>query len=339
MDMLRVFTIVFFLTLGLVGCNDVVPNTPLDKVTVQLKFVHQSQFAGIYMALEKGYYRDENLDVQLKEGGGGVDLVASVVSGEAQFGIASSDLILAKRTEGVQIKAIAAIYRRSAAIFVSKAGSGIKRPHDMIGKRISVFAENAREYEFQLRAMLSKLNLDISEMELLPLDYHYKKFIGGDTDVTGAYLTGGVLRLKSQGVGELNYIFPSDYGIDFYSDTIFVNDSLLEQNSDLVLRFLRATLKGWNDAIRDMEKAVDVSMRFSTTGDKDLETAMMDAQLPLIYTGYDHIGWMDEKVWSGMNKILFEQEVIAKPLDDINSVFTMELLRTIYTTDEHKALL
>lgn len=332
MDNLRVFTVVLFLTLGLVGCNDAVPTTPLDKISVQLKYTHHAQFAGIYMALENGYYKDENVEVQLKEGGAGIDLIAPIVDGDAQFGIASSDLILAKRAEGVKIKAIAAIFRRSAAIFVSKAGSGIKRPHDMIGKRIAIFSENAKEYEFQLRAMLNKLNLDISEIKLLPLDHHYEGFLGGDIDVTGAYLTGGVLRLKAQGA-ELNYIFPSDYGIDFYSDTIFASDSLLEQNSDLALRFLRATLKGWNAAIRDMKKAVELSIRYSAKGDRELETAMMDAQLPLIYTGYDHIGWMNEKVWSGMNKILFEQEVLAKPLDDINSVYTMELLRTIYTTE------
>ncbi len=332
MGTLRMFTVVFFVTLGLAGCNDAVPTKTPDKVTVQLKYKHQAQFAGIYVALDKGYYKEENLEVQLKEGGSGIDLIAPVVEGDAQFGIASSDLILAKRAEGMKIKAIAAIYRRSAAIFVSKAGSGIKRPHDMVGKRIAVFSKNAKEYEFQLRAMLNKLNLDISEMELLPLDHNYEGFLGGDVDVTGAYLTGGVLRLKSQGA-ELNYIFPSDYGIDFYSDTIFVNESLLEHDSDLALRFLRATLKGWNDAIKDMKNAVDISVRYSQKGDKHLETVMMDTQLPLIYTGDDHIGWMSEKVWSGMNRILFEQEVIEKPLDDINSVYTMELLRTIYTAE------
>lgn len=330
MNYIRFFTVLSVL-LSLAGCNDPVTDSLPEKINIQLKYAHQAQFAGIYMALEKGYYQDENLDVQLTEGGGGVDLVAPVVNGEAQFGIAASDLVLVKRAQGVKIKAIAAIYRRSAAIFASKADSGIKRPHDMVGKRIAVLSENAREYEFQLRAMLNKLDLDTSDMVLLPLDHHYQEFLDGTIDVTGAYITGGYLRLKSQGI-DLNLIWPSDYGIDFYSDTIFVNESLLERNPDLALKFLRATLKGWNDAIRDIQKSVEITMRYSKITDKGLQMEMMKAQLPLIYTGDDHIGWMTDSVWSGMNDILFEQGVIKKPLSDIHSVYTMELLQEIYNT-------
>lgn len=326
-------SIVAITILSLTGCGDSSKPAVLDKVTVQLKFTHQAQFAGLYWAVEKGFFLDENIEVTFLEGGRGVDLMKPVITGDAQFGIASSDLILAKRVLGQPVKAIAAIYRRSAVTFVSKIDSGILRPHDMVGKKIAVYSENAKEYEFQLRAMMKKLNIDIQKMDLVELDHSYDGFLNGSVDVTGAYVTGGAMRLKAQGE-ELNYIWPIDYGIDFYSDTIFVNDSLIESNSDLVERFLRAALKGWNETIRNSEEAVEVTMKYVKNQDKNLQAAMMDAQHPLIYTGEDEIGWMTGRVWQRMNTILYEQGVTYQALDDVKSVFTMQFLLKVYNRNQ-----
>lgn len=320
---------IFLFVLLLSSCGDSPQNNPADKVKVQLKYTHQAQFAGLYVAQEKGFFAEENLDVEFIEGGRGVELVTPVINGTAQFGIASSDLILAKRVEGLAIKAIAAIYRRSAVIFVAKAESGIVRPHDLVGKRVAVISNSTKEYEFQLRAMLSKLNLNIADIELVNLDYQFKGFLSGKIDATGSYTTGGAIRLKAQ-EENLNYIWPSDYGIDFYSDTIFVSDALIESNSNLILRFLRAALKGWNEAIRNTEEAIDITMRYAKIKDKKMQTAMMEAQQSLVYTGEDQIGWMEEKVWAGMSRIMLEQGVIDQPLDDINSLYSMKFLQEIY---------
>lgn len=317
----------------LTGCGTSPEPPDPDKVTVQLKFIHQAQFAGLYWAVEKGYYLDENIEVTFVEGGRGIDLVKPVVTGEAQFGIASSDLVLARRAEGVPVKAIAAIFRRSAATFVSKSDSSILRPHDMVGKKVAVLSESAKEYEFQLRAMMKKLNIDIQQIDLVELDHGYDNFLAGEIDVTGAYVTGGAMRLKALGV-EVNYIWPSDYGVDFYSDTLFVNDSLIESNSDLVERFLRATLKGWNETIRNSREAVEISMKYAKVKDKDLQAAMMDAQHPLIYTGDDEIGWMTDRVWQRMHAILYDQGVIERPLDDVSSVYTMQFLQSVYNRNQ-----
>lgn len=314
------------------GCNTSVELQEPDKVKVQLKFSHQAQFAGLYVAVEKGYFKDENLEVEFIEGGRGIDLISPVAAGDVDFGIASSDHILISRTEGAKVRAIAAIYRRSAAVFVAKAGSGIKRPHDMLGKKVAVYSKNAKEYEYELRAMLKKLDIDIEQMKLVDLDHKYEKFINDEVDVTGAYVTGGALRLSSQGV-ELNYIWPIDYGIDFYSDTFFTSDTLLQNNPDLVQRFLRASLKGWDYAIRHSVEAVEITMNYAAIKDISLQMKMMEAQHPLIYTGENSIGWMQRRVWEGMHDILFEQEVIATPLEDISSAYTNQFVEELNRKD------
>lgn len=328
-DMVRVFLyILASICLLICGCSSNSEMRSPDTVSVQLKYYHQAQFAGLYVAEYLGYFRDENIDVTFLEGGRGVDIITPVAAGDIDFGIASSDHILISRTQGVAIRAIAAIYRRSAAIFVAKAGSGIQRPYDMVGKRIAVYSKNAKEYEYELRAMLKKLGIDIGRTQLVDLDHQYEGFLKGDVDVTGAYVTGGALRLQAKGM-ELNYIWPIDYGIDFYSDTLFTSDTLIEKNPELVQRFLRAALRGWDYAIRNSEEAVDITMKYARIQDRSLQMKMMAAQHPLIYTGEDSIGWMEDRVWQGMHQILFEQGVIQAPLSDIHSAFTNEFVEAI----------
>lgn len=300
-----------------------------DKVKVQLKYRHQAQFAGLYVAVKNGYYQEEDIEVEFIEGGGGVDLFGPVISQDIHFAIASSDHILAKRVEGAPLKAIAAIYRKSATVFVSMVGSQILRPHDMKNKKVAALLENAGEYEFQLKAMLKNVHIDPQEVQVVSLDRQYKDFISGKVDVTGAYITGGALRLEAQGV-ELNYIWPSDYGIEFYSDTLFTSDHLITTNPDLVLRFLRASLRGWNEAIRHQTEAIEATLEYAKIKDTALQTAMMNAQHHLIYTGDAPIGWMSKRVWQGMNRTLHEQGVITTQIQDINTVFTTKFLEAIY---------
>lgn len=321
--------IVFFILSSFLvsGCSDP-PSKQADKVTIQLKFVHQAQFAGIYIALERGFYAVENIELTFIEGGRGIDLIEPVISGKAHFGIAASDLILARRIENKPVKAIAAIYRRCAAAFVTLKESGIINPQGMIGKNIAVISKNAKEYEFQFRAMMKRLGLDISRTQLLPLEHQYSDFLMGEIDVTGAYITGGAMRLKAKGK-ELNTIWPGDYGIHFYSDTIFTHENTIRDNPDLVERFLRATIKGWNEAIANPDFAVEATMKYARIKDKQLQTDMMDAQYPLIYTGEDSVGWMKEEIWSGMNAILHEENIVPKRLKNINDVYTTEFLEKI----------
>ena len=105
-----------------------------DHVALQLKWSHQSQFAGFYVAKEQGFYDRENLDVDLLPGGPKVDQMQAVAEGRAEFTVLSPDYILIERSRGVSIKAIAAIYRRSAVVYASMPESGIVRPRDFLGK-------------------------------------------------------------------------------------------------------------------------------------------------------------------------------------------------------------
>jgi len=312
----------------LAGCTPK-PQAPPDEVTLQLKWVHQAQFAGFYLAQEKGYYAQENLKVNFVEGGQGVDMLDRLATGQADFAICSPDDLLVRRSQEMPVTAIAAIYRRSAVVLLSMADSGIVRPQDFTGKTAAAIARgSAAEFEIQFRAMMTKLGLDISQVKLIPYDANYTAFLAGEVQVTPAYSTGGLIRLRQKGA-RLNLIWPRDYGIHFYSDVLATTDKMIAENPDLVTRFLRASLKGWQDAIGDYEQGIAITMKYASLADKQLQTAMMEAMLPLVHTGEDHIGWMKADVWDGMYQILLEQGIITAPFD-VNQAYTTRFLEDIY---------
>ena len=300
--------------------------TEPDEVTVQLKWVHQAQFAGFYMAQKRGYYQEENLAISFVEGGSGIDTLGQIVTGEADFAVSAPEDISMQRSLGKPIVAIATIYRRSPIVFVALADSGIQRPADFLGRTVAV--AGPVDLELQLEAMMSKLGLDISQVEVVPHSYDLTQFYDGEVDVTAVYATGGLIRMR-QASHEANLIWPSDYGVHMYSDTLIANDQMIAENPDLVTRFLRATLRGWHEAIEDPQAAVEITLEYAKEADPELQTRMMEASLPLVHTGEDQIGWMRAEVWQGMHDILLEQGLLDGPVD-LDQVYTMEFLQSIY---------
>lgn len=310
--------------LPIVSCSNQKAPKPFDKVTVQLKWVHQAQFAGLYVAKEKGYFAEEKIDVEFNEGGSNIDNVGEVTSGNAQFGITAPEHIIRERLSGIKIRAIAVVFRRNPLVFVSKKGSGIKRPADFLNHTIAT----SKDSRVQLQAMMEKLGLDSNQLKHVPYDRTYKSFLNGDIDIQSRYITGSVQQLMSAG-HKLNIILPSDYGVHLYSDTLFTTDKLINSDPDLVLRFLRAALRGWRYAVENTEEAVEITMKFAKEKDKELQMKMMEAQLPLIHTGEDQIGWMKPEIWEGMHELLLEQKVIPESVD-LDKVYTTRFLENIY---------
>jgi len=142
------------------------------------------------------------------------------------------------------------------------------------------------------------------------------------------YLNAMVLELERAGY-KLNLIYPDDYGVHFYADTIFTTDDLVAKNSDLVTRFLRATLKGWTYAVENPTTIGPMVLKYQPAADAALEDAKMIASLPLVNTGEDFIGWMKPETWTGMEKTLREQGVLTKPVD-VMQAYTMQFVKEIY---------
>jgi NitT/TauT family transport system substrate-binding protein len=326
--------LVIALTVVLPACRaSPPPGQPPEVVTLQLKWIHQAQFAGYYMALERGYYRDENLDVKLLEGGWAVDIADRLEAGLADFAVMSPETALLARGSGAKPTAIASIYSYSPVVYVAAADSGIVRPRDFAGRTVAALdlSRAQKDLEVPLYAMLKKVGMDISAVKLVPWEPDYASFYAGRVDITPCYCTVALIAMKQKGL-KLNLIWPSDYDINFYSDTVFAHEDTVVNRPELVLRFLRASLKGWRDVIQDIDSAVDVTLKYARIRDRAWQKNLMEAQLPLVYTGEDHIGWMKQSVWHNMHAVMRESGSLAADID-IDRIYTLRFLNEIYGSD------
>jgi NitT/TauT family transport system substrate-binding protein len=300
------------------------PTPAPTPVTVQLAWTHTAQFAGMYAADQKGYYAAENMTVTFVEGGPSVDSIETVLSGAAHFGIASADVLLLARSAGKAVDAFAVIFRRSPRVYVALASSGIARPQDFVGKIIAVNSTGRAPFE----AMMKRIGIRPDQYTLVNSTSDLASFYSGQVQVRSVYLTNEILTMRAAGY-KVNIIYPDDYGIHNYGDALIATEALIKNQPDLVLRFLRATLKGWTYAVEHPSEMGAMVVKYNAKADPALENEKMAAGIPLINTGEDHIGWMRPEIWSGMEQILREQGVLTASLD-VTQTYTMRFLEEIY---------
>jgi NitT/TauT family transport system substrate-binding protein len=312
-----------FLAILISACGQ--PATPaLTPVTVQLAWTHQAQFAGMYAADQKGYYAAEGLAVKFVEGSTTIDSVEVVRSGAAQFGIASADAFLIDRAAGKPVSAIAVILRRSPRVYVALTSSGIIRPQDFAGKTISVNATGHVPFE----ALMKRVGIQPDQYTLVDSSADLSTFYSGQVQVRSVYLTNEVVTMRAAGY-KVNIIYPDDYGVHNYGDTLITSDSLVAAQPDRVLRFVRATLKGWTYAVEHPSEIGAMVLKYNPKANPALENAKMAASLPLVNTGEDFIGWMKPEIWSGMAQILQQYGALSAPLD-VSKAYTMQFLDALY---------
>jgi NitT/TauT family transport system substrate-binding protein len=314
-------TVIFFL----IGCQSPPNSPPTDQVTVQLKWVHQAQFAGFYVAQEAGYYAEENINVSFLEGGPGINILERVHAGEVDFGVSAPEQIMFEHYHGHPTRAIATTYRRNPFVLVTLSSSNIRHPKDLIGKTLAI---GNIDGALQVEAMLENLNLDSSQIDVLPYQFDLAPFYEGEIDVVPAFAAGSLI-LMQQERQDFNLIWPGDYGIHMYSDTIVANNEILSSNPDLVTRFLRATLRGHRKAVEDAETAVSASLKYTGDVDPNVQSQMVAASQPLIHTGEDQIGWMRPEIWTEMHALLLEQVFLPEPIN-VEDLYTLTFLEAVY---------
>ena len=264
--------------------------TPLDSVTLHLKWKHQFQFAGYYAALEKGFYRRVGLDVKIIEANTEKS-TEQVLSGKADFGIAMSNLVKL-RAKGKPVVALASIFQHSPLILLSLKDSGIENIHDLKGKKISF-----ESHSEQLISYLKSEGLPKEKLDIYPHDYNIDKIISGEIDAMSAYSTDEPFMLLEKGI-EYNTFSPRAGGIDFYGDTLFTSENQVIEHPERVSAFLKASLEGWKYALDNTDEIVDLILsKYSTRHSR--EHLLFEAQMSkrLIMANVVEIGYMNPGRW------------------------------------------
>ncbi|WP_309122220.1 ABC transporter substrate-binding protein [Paenibacillus sp.] len=294
----------------------------LKKVVLRLKWVHQAQFAGFYAAVKKGFYEEAGLDVEIRPGGSDFPSVQMVASGSEEFGVTGADQILLAREKGVPVTAISTIYRETPFVLFSLKESGITKVEDLVGQKAGVKLGGNEELTF--RAMVESAGVDAKSIEEMPIKFDLSPLLSGQVKVWPGYVINEVLAVEELG-HEVNIIRPGDYGINFYADTLFTTQALIEKDPELVKGFVQASMKGWAYALENPEEAAQFGLEYADNLTLEHEVNMMKASVPLLQPDNLPLGKMDEAAWSTLQESLMGLG-FQKAEQAMEDVFTNEFL-------------
>lgn len=246
--------------------------TALEPVRLQLRWMHQFQFAGYYMALEKGYYRDAGFDVKILPGGPDVPRpVEEVLQGRADYAVTGSGLVI-EYMRGQPVVALAAIMQTSPIVWIVRGDGSVKTAHDLVDRKVMLMPppESA-----ELLTMFLQEGIALNRLNVQPTTFRIEDLLEKRVDAYDGYISNEPFLLRQRGIPH-RIINPRDYGVNFYADVLMTHARHAEDKPERVKAFTEATLAGWQYAFAHMEEAIAlIHNRYAP--DKSLEHLRYEA--------------------------------------------------------------
>ena len=242
-----------------------------EKVTIQLKWVTQAQFAGYYVAQDKGYYQAEGLDVTIKPGGPDIGTPQVLAGGGADVIVDWMPSALASREKGVALVNIAQIFKKSGMMLTCRKDSGIKSPSDFRGKTLGVWFYG-NEYPFL--SWMSKLGIPTTGgsngVTVLKQGFNVDPILQKQAECVSTMTYNEYWQIVDAGLSpsELVVYKYEDQGVSTLEDGLYVMENKLKNKAFVskMARFLKASIKGWNYAGDHPDEAADIVLENDDTG-------------------------------------------------------------------------
>lgn len=243
-----------------------------EPVTVQLNWKHQFEFAAFYAAESKGFYKDAGLDVSIKEGGPGIDVVNEVIAGRADFGVGASSLII-DRQQGKPVVALATLMQHSPIALLARKSHDIRSIHDLAGKPIAVDPHSRDEIEAYLHAA----GMAASQIKLIDqTDWTLDSLDRGQESAKVVYLSNEPFWIQGREHEYLTFT-PRSVGIDLFGNILFTSERKVLNGSETVRLFREATLAGFAYALKHPEEIVKVIQDQYNSQNKSKEHLLFEA--------------------------------------------------------------
>lgn len=279
----------------------------LTPVSLQLQWVAQAQFAGYYAAVDQGYYKDEGLDVTIKEGGADIVPQDALAAGDVDYAISWVPKVLGSIEQGANITDVAQIFERSATTQISFKDKNITSPADFKGKNVGSWGYGN---EWELFAGMQKDGVQVSDINLVQQAFDMSGFLAGDIDAAQAMTYNEyaqVLETINPNTGklyqpdELNVINWNDVGTAMLQDAIWANADKLSSDSayaDQTVKFIKASIKGWIYAANNPQEAADIVAAAGSQLPAGHQLWMTNEVNKLIWPSTNGIGMIDEASWN-----------------------------------------
>ncbi len=307
----------------LAACGRSGASTPeLTSIRLPMGYVANVQFAPWYVAVERGYFADEGIELVF-DYGWETDGVRLVGAGELPFAVASGDQVLLARSQGLPVVTVVNWWRRFPVAVVALKESGIEKPADLKGRRVGIPETFGASY-IGWRALTSAVGLPEGEVRLEVIGYtQLANLTEGRVDAAVVYANNEPVQLEQAGYDVV--VMPvADYA-PLISNGLITNEETIREQPELVRRFVRAFLRGLADTLDDPDAAFDISRKYVEGLDENEATqqAVLEATLPYWYG--EPLGWADLAAWQTTEEVMREAGLLSTPVE-VEEAFTNEFL-------------
>ena len=261
-----------------------------EKVTLQLEWLNQFQFAGFYIAKERGFYDEVGLDVEIKEFDNSLDVIDEVVKQNAEFGITRSSVLI-DIAQGKPLVVLGATFQHTPSVLIS-TNPKIKTIQDLKHKRIMVTNDEASGAS--IMSMLLSNSITLENIKIQKHSFKLDDLVNGKTDAMACYLSNEPYFLEQRNI-PYKIFNPRDYGFDFYGDIIFTSESQMKNHPKRTKAFYEASMKGWRWAFSHIDESAKIIYEKYNTQHKTFASLIYEGQVlkKLAFDKYGHLGLMD----------------------------------------------
>jgi ABC-type nitrate/sulfonate/bicarbonate transport system substrate-binding protein len=315
---------VFLLTACGGGGNTSEQNEGLKKVTVVLDWTPNTNHTGLYVAKEKGYFKERGLDVDIiLPGEAGADQL--VASGKAEFGVGYQESVTQARVQDVPLVSIAAVIQHNTSGFASPKDKGITTPKDFEGKSYGGWGSPVEKAV--MTSIMKQENADVEKVDFVNMgDTDFFTAVKRDVDFAWIYYgwTGIEAELRGE---ELNMMYVKDYSekLDYYTPVLTTNEKMIKKDPETVKAFLSASSKGYGFAIDNPEEAGEILLDAAPDLDKELVMKSQEWLSPKYKDDADKWGEQKLEVWENYASWMYDNDLLDKELDS-KKAFTNEFL-------------
>jgi len=271
---------------------------PPQKVVFALNWFPVGDHAAYWVALEKGYYRQRGLDVDMQNSKGSGDSIAKVDTGRADVGLADSAVVIASAARGTRIKVVGMVFDKSPLNIWSRKEAPITNPKDLEGKSVAAPPGDGQRQMFPAFARLH--GIDPSKVTWVNVEPAAKvpALAEKRVDAVADYTTGLPFYEKAVGKGNAVMLPWADHGFDMYSMSIIASEKTMKERAPMLRAFLEASYLGWRDVMSDPKSALEIFKKRVPEIDLSIIEPNMMMGLELMKTdryAKNGIGWMEEK--------------------------------------------
>ena len=295
-----------------------------EKMQLQLNWFQLADHAPVYLAMKKGYFKEEGIELTVLRGSGSADSAKKIDLGQADVGISDAPTVLTAISKGANLKMVAVVFDKAGNNVFFKKSANIKTPKDLVGKKIAVPPADSHRVLWPAFASLN--GIDPNSVTLVNVKPEGKQAIVAAGEVDGSFdlYTSYAIWEKVLGKGEVGNLLWANFGLPIYGHTYFVNNDLIKKNPKLIEKFLRATHKGWRDAKADPKAAIDAMVEQVPGLDGPTLLATMPQIVDLCVTersAKNGLGWIETDLMQKTMDITFASAKPEKPLA-VADVFT-----------------